>query len=70
MFEEEVAAYRPHVESVREAGQSLVEAGHYASETIQVCLMDIGELWNELDSKMKYKGKWAGHMGVGHLIIL
>ena len=63
VFEEEVTAYRPHVESIREAGQTLVEAGHYASETIQACLTDIGELWNELDSKMKYKGKWAEHMG-------
>ena len=51
------------MESIREAGQTLVEAGHYASETIQACLTDIGELWNELDSKMKYKGKWAEHMG-------
>ena len=63
VFEEEVAAYRPHVDSVRGAGQTLVEAGHYASETIQACLMDIGELWNELESKMKYKGKWEGPMG-------
>ena len=63
VFEEEVAAYRPHVDSVRGAGQTLVEVGHYASETIQACLMDIGELWNELESKMKYKGKWEGPLG-------
>ena len=56
-FEDEVAAYQPHMESIQTAGQGLVDGGHYAADVVQNCLLEIGELWNELTSKMAFKGE-------------
>nr|WAW84869.1 spectrin alpha chain [Halisarca dujardinii] len=56
-FEDEVAAYQPHLLSVQTSGQRLVDGGHYAADVVQTSLLEIGELWNELTSKMAYKGQ-------------
>ena len=51
-----MTAYKPHVESVQSTGELLVSGGHYATDTIQGCLVGIGEMWNELNRELLHKG--------------
>ena len=59
-FEAELNANESRLDAIDASGKELIDGEHYASDKVQERLDELHELWHQLFSKSKDKGKsWA-----------